>query len=69
MYPAKADIDRAIAWLRQRSGVTAVAVVDTAGVLHGWHQDQPFVTASVIKAMLLVEYLRTHASVGSSRCV
>jgi beta-lactamase class A len=66
VYPAKADIDRAIAWLRQRSGVTAVAVVDTAGVLHGWHQDQPFVTASVIKAMLLVEYLRTHASVGSS---
>ncbi|MGZ4199264.1 MAG: serine hydrolase [Thermoleophilia bacterium] len=65
VYPAVADIDRAIAWLKQRSGVTAVAVVDTAGVLHGWNQDRQFVTASVIKAMLLVEYLRTHATVSS----
>ena len=65
VFPSPAAIDRAIAWLKGRSGVTAVAVVDTAGVLHGWHQDDPFVTASVIKAMLLVEYLRTHATVSS----
>ena len=66
VYPSAANIDRAIAWLKKRSGVTAVAVVDTAGVLHGWNDDRQFVTASVIKAMLLVEYLRTHASVSSS---
>ena len=66
VYPATADIDRAIAWLKHRSGVTAVAVVDTAGVLHGWNENRQFVTASVIKAMLLVEYLRTHTSVSSS---
>jgi hypothetical protein len=66
VYPAKADIDRAIAWLRQRWGVTAVAVVDTAGVLHGCNQNRQFVTASVIKAMLLVEYLRTHTSISAS---
>ena len=65
VYPTKTDIERAIDWLRQRSGVTAVAVVDTDGVLHGWNQNSHFVTASVIKAMLLVEYLRTHATVGS----
>jgi len=65
VFPSSAAIARAIAWLKGRSGVTAVAVVDTAGVLHGWHQDDQFVTASVIKAMLLVEYLRTHATVGS----
>ena len=65
VFPSQAAIDRAIAWLKGRSGVTAVAVVDTAGVLHGWHQDDQFVTASVIKAMLLVEYLRTHATVSS----
>ena len=59
VYPSQASIDRAIAWLKQRAGVTSVAVVDTAGVLHGWHQNTHFVTASVIKAMLLVEYLRT----------
>jgi beta-lactamase class A len=64
VFPAPAAIDRAIAWLKGRSGVTAVAVVDTAGVLHGWHQNDQFVTASVIKAMLLVEYLRTHATVS-----
>jgi beta-lactamase class A len=46
--------------------VTAVAVVDTAGVLHGWNQNRQFVTASVIKAMLLVEYLRTHTSISAS---
>ena len=66
VYPSTASIDRAIDWLRQRSGVTAVAVVDTAGVLHGWHENRQFVTASVIKAMLLVEYLRTHTTISSS---
>ena len=66
VYPSAAAIAKAIAWLKQRSGVTAVAVVDSNGVLHGWNQDRQFVTASVIKAMLLVEYLRTHASISSS---
>ena len=65
VFPSPAAIARAIAWLKGRSGVTAVAVVDTAGVLHGWHQDDRFVTASVIKAMLLVEYLRSHATVSA----
>ena len=66
VYPSRTDINHAIAWLKHRAGVTSVAVVDTAGVLHGWNQDRHFVTASVIKAMLLVEYLRTHKSVSSS---
>ncbi len=64
-FPSPAAIDRAIAWLKGRSGVTAVAVVDTSGALRGWHQNEQFVTASVIKAMLLVEYLRTHTTVSS----
>jgi hypothetical protein len=66
VYPSQASIDHAIAWLKHRAGVTSVAVVDTAGVLHGWHQNTHFVTASVIKAMLLVEFLRTHKTVSSS---
>jgi beta-lactamase class A len=69
VYPSAAAIAKAIAWLKHRSGVTAVAVVDSDGVLHGWNQDRQFVTASVIKAMLLVEYLRTHASISSSALV
>ena len=64
-FPSAAAIARATAWLKGRRGVTAFAVVDTAGALHGWHQDEQFVTASVIKAMLLVEFLRTHTSLSS----
>ncbi len=64
-FPSPAAIARAVAWLKGRQGVTAVAVVDTSGALHGWHQNEQFVTASVIKAMLLVEYLRTHATLSS----
>jgi Beta-lactamase enzyme family len=66
VYPSRADIDRAVAWLKRRAGVTSVAVIDTSGVLHGWHQNDRFVSASVVKAMLLVEYLRTHKTVSSS---
>jgi hypothetical protein len=65
VFPSPAAIARASDWLKSRAGVTALAVVDTSSVLHGWHRNEQFVTASVIKAMLLVEYLRTHATLSS----
>ncbi len=65
LVPAAAAIARAIAWLEARAGVQGFAVVDSRGVLHGWNQDRQFVCASVVKAMLLVQYLRTHSSVDS----
>jgi hypothetical protein len=61
--PSQAAIDGAIAYLRGRAGIEGFAVVDSQGRLHGWNQDQQFVCASVVKAMLLVQYLRTHATV------
>ena len=63
LFPGPAAIADAVAYLRQRNSDSAIAVVDTRGVLHGHNLDKPFTSASVIKGMLLVEYLRTHASV------
>jgi hypothetical protein len=40
--------------------VTALAVIDSRGRLHGYRYDTQFASASVVKAMLLVQYLRTH---------
>ena len=36
-----------------------MAVVDSRGELHGWHEHQRFTGASLVKAMLLVAYLRS----------
>ena len=63
LFPASAAIASAVAYLQERNSDSAIAVVDTRGVLHGHNLDKQFTSASVIKAMLLVEYLRTHASV------
>jgi Beta-lactamase enzyme family len=54
----------AFAWAARRAGSVAVAVVDSRGRLYGYHASRPFITASVVKAMLLVAYLRRHSSVG-----
>ena len=55
----------AFAWAARRAGDVAVAVVDSRGHLYGYHAKRPFITASTVKAMLLVAYLRRHASVSA----
>jgi beta-lactamase class A len=45
-------------YLKQRAGVVGVGVIDNQGRVRGVHDRRRFVTASVIKAMLLVSYLR-----------
>ena len=52
----------AFAWAARRAGRVAVAVVDSRGRAYGYHAKRPFITASVVKAMLLVAYLRRHGS-------
>lgn len=42
----------------------AVAVVDSRGRLYGYHAWDGFTSASVVKAMLLVAYLRGHDTVS-----
>jgi hypothetical protein len=57
-YPAPDAVARATAYLRGRAGRTAFAVVDSEGRLSGVNLHSTFVSASVVKAMLLVAYLR-----------
>ncbi len=57
-YPGPASIAAATRYLNRRIGYTAFAVIDTEGRLHGEHIQRTFVSASVVKAMLLVAYLR-----------
>jgi hypothetical protein len=57
-YPGPAAISRAAAYLTTRTGQTAFAVVDSEGRLSGVRVHETFITASVVKAMLLTAYLR-----------
>jgi hypothetical protein len=57
-YPGPRAVARAEGALASRSGRTALAVVDTEGRLAGVNLHRTFVTGSVVKAMLLVAYLR-----------
>jgi hypothetical protein len=57
-FPSPHAVSAAASYLRGRAGRTAFAVVDSEGRLSGVHVHWTFVTASVVKAMLLVAYLR-----------
>ena len=57
-FPSPRSITAAAAYLAGRAGRTAFAVVDSEGRLSGVHVHWTFVSASVVKAMLLVAYLR-----------
>ena len=57
-YPSRGQIDAVRKYLKQRAGVVGVGVIDDHGHVRGVHGTRRFVTASVIKAMLLVSYLR-----------
>jgi hypothetical protein len=63
-FPAPAAIARAERFLSGRIGRTAFAVVDSEGRLSGVHVHRTFITGSVVKAMLLVAYLRRLAAMG-----
>lgn len=56
--PGRRPIAAAARYLAGRDGYTSFAVVDSEGRLHGSHLHRTFVSASVVKAMLLVAYLR-----------
>jgi hypothetical protein len=56
--PGRRPIAAAARYLAGRDGYTSFAVVDSEGRLHGRHVHRTFVSASVVKAMLLVAYLR-----------
>ena len=51
-------MDAVRSYLKQRAGAVGVGVIDNQGRVRGIHDRRRFVTASVVKAMLLVSYLR-----------
>ncbi|HEY5388357.1 MAG TPA: serine hydrolase, partial [Thermoleophilia bacterium] len=65
IFPQAASIRRASLWLSRRQSYVGFAVIDDRGELRGYHLDRRFASASVVKAMLLVEYLRAHPTIGA----
>ena len=63
-FPGPAAIARAERYLRTRTGRTALAVVDSEGRVSGVNVNEQFITGSVVKAMLLVAYLRRLDAMG-----
>jgi hypothetical protein len=57
-YPGPHAVARASRYVSRRAGRLAFAVVDSEGRMSGVHEHWTFVSASVVKAMLLVAYLR-----------
>ncbi len=58
--PTTSTIAATTAWIKGRHGVVGCAVVASDGTLYGWGQNRQFASMSVVKAMLLVAYLREH---------
>jgi hypothetical protein len=70
-FPAARRIDAARRYVRGRA-ISSFAVIDTHGHLHGWAVHRRYVTASVVKAMILVARLRqigNHMPSGSDQAV
>jgi hypothetical protein len=63
-YPGPGAIRSAASYLSSRAGRTAFAVMDSEGRVSGVHIHWTFVSASVVKAMLLVGYLRRLDAMG-----
>ena len=65
VVPSASARSAAFAWAAGRAGRVAVAVVDSRGRAYGYHAGEGFMSASVVKAMLLVAYLRGHDTVDA----
>jgi hypothetical protein len=66
-YPSLAAIHRAEGYLNGRGGHTALAVVTTEGREYGIRTHDQFITGSLVKAMLMVAYLRRLDAMGQHR--
>jgi hypothetical protein len=63
-YPSLAAIHRAESYLNGRGGHTAFAVLTTEGREYGIRIHDRFITGSLVKAMLMVAYLRRLNAMG-----
>lgn len=65
-FPPAANIQKANQWIAQRTGFLSYAVIDNHGHLSGWHYTRMYISASVPKAMMMVQYLRTHTTISAT---
>jgi hypothetical protein len=69
-FPAPAALAAAGRFVRRRAGAVSFAVGDDRGGLRGVGMDRPYRSASLVKAMILVAYLRkaarAHAAIPAS---
>ena len=56
-FPSAARVAAATSWARSRAGIVSFTVVDSSGKRYSLDGDRQFVTASVIKAMLMTCFL------------
>jgi hypothetical protein len=61
-FPGTAAVNAARAYAKSRAGIVSFAVMDTTGRIRGLNVNRDYVTASVVKAMQLVAYLRKLAA-------
>jgi hypothetical protein len=64
-FPSADAIESALEWAESREGRVSVAVVDTNGHLVGMDEHRHYRSASLVKAMLLVQYLRRHRTLDA----
>jgi zinc D-Ala-D-Ala dipeptidase len=57
-FPPLGRVRAVQSWLRSRAGSNSWALVDSWGRMHGFAPHRVYVSASLVKAMLLVAYLR-----------
>jgi hypothetical protein len=57
-FPPTSRIRAARRWLAARGGTNSWSLIDSWGRLHGFAPHRTYVSASLVKAMLLVAYLR-----------
>jgi len=57
-FPPTPRLRAVKSWLRSRGAINSWALIDSWGRLHGFAPDRTYVSASLVKAMLLVAYLR-----------
>ena len=60
-FPNRHQMEAVRQYLKQRDGVVGVGVIDSQGGVRGVHGTRTLLTASVIKSMMLVRYLRNVA--------
>ena len=65
-FPPRARIRAVRRYLAHRGAAISWALIDTRGRVRGFHPRRTFVSASVVKAMLLVSYLRKLGRRGPS---